>query len=52
MLDKTCSLLHYPGTKIHIQWGSREDRKPAVVEIAGFAFGRYLAASSPPATLP
>jgi hypothetical protein len=37
-VDKTCSLLHYPLTKIHIQWGSREDRKPAIDEIAGFAF--------------
>ena len=46
MLDKTCSLLHYPVTKIHIQWGSWEDRKPAVIEIAGFAFGRYLPVKS------
>jgi hypothetical protein len=37
-VDKTCSLLHYPRTKIHIQWGTREDRKPAITEIAGFAF--------------
>lgn len=41
-VDKTCSLLHYPRTKIHIQWGSWEDRKPAVVEIAGFAFVRRV----------
>jgi len=46
MVDKTCSLLHYPRTKIHIQWGSREDRKPAIAEIAGFAFADALEAKS------